>query len=326
MRRLLLPLSLLFVAAACGPRGDGDATRARGDGEAVAPAPRPFAAPPPSAAADALPAPKPPALTREATILEAGASDYSKVQVKQLGRRRSLVFLRDGGGELVQTTIEVHQADQLVLPYARAQASALLLQPSPGRVLVLGLGGGTLPRFFHRMIPDAAIDAVEIDPLVVRMAKEWFGVAGGPRLRIYTADALAFIAGDGDRYDLIYVDAFLEPNAAGVDNIGIPDGLRERAILEQLRGRLEPGGVAVFNLHFRSGYAEHAAAIAAVFPRRYMIKVEGSSQRHILAVADDGPLPSLEALAERAAILDGDGRFGLDFAALVGEMTILEDG
>ena len=85
-----------------------------------------------------------------------------------------------------------------------------------------------------------------------------------------------------------------------------------------------PGGVAVFNLHFRSGYAEHAAAIAEVFPRRYMIKVEGSSQRHILALADDGPGPSTEALAERAGILDADGRFGVDFAALVGEMAILD--
>jgi spermidine synthase len=174
------------------------------------------------------------------------------------------------------------------------------------------------------MIPDVAIDAVEIDPVVVRMAREWFGIVAGPRLRVHTVDALDFIDRDEGRYDLIYVDAFLEPNAAGVDNIGIPDGLRQRAILDKLRARLTAGGVAVFNLHFRSGYAEHAAAIAEVFPRRYMIKVKGSSQRHILAVANDGPAPSMEALAERAALLDADGRFGVDFTALVGEMSVLE--
>ncbi len=283
-----------------------------------------FAPPPPSQAKDALPSPRPPALTRELTVLEEARSDFSHVQVVQQGRRRSLVFLRERGGELVQTTIEVHHADRLSLAYAQAQAAALLLVPRPQRVLILGLGGGTLPRFFHRMIPGVEIDAVEIDPVVVRLAAHWFGIEAGPRLRVFTEDAIAFIAAAKGRYDLIYVDAFLEPNTAGVDNSGIPLALRKRAILEDLRAHLNAGGAAVFNLHFRSGYAEQAAAIAEVFGRRYIVKVKGSTQRHIIAFAESSPPLGAEELAKRAAILDRDGRFGVDFAALVAQISALD--
>lgn len=280
--------------------------------------------PPPTDERSALPAPQPPALTRELTILEASSSDFSDIEVHQLRRRRSLVFLRDDRSELVQTAIDVNEADRLILPYAQAQAAGLLFAPDPSRVLVLGLGGGTLPRFFHRTIGEVEIDAVEIDPRVVQMASKWFGIQAGPRMRVYTEDAIAFIERNSQRYDLIYVDTFLEPNADGADNSGIPLALRKRAILEGLRAGLSPAGAVLFNLHFRSGYAEQAAAIAEVFPRRYMVKVAGSTQRHIIGIADSVPELSVEELAERAAILDKDGRFGVDFSALVGKMSALE--
>ncbi len=197
-------------------------------------------------------------------------------------------------------------------------------EPAPLRVLVLGLGGGTLPRFFHRHLGEVEIDAVEIDAAVVQMAAKWFGVEPGPRMRIYTEDAIAFIERNHQKYDLIYVDTFLEPNAEGADNIGIPLGLRKRAILEGLQRGLSPAGVVLFNLHFRSGYAEQAAAIAEVFPRRYMVKVADSTQRHIVGLGESVPTLSGEELARRAALLDEDGRFGVDFGALVGQMSALE--
>lgn len=283
-----------------------------------------FSLPPPTDERSALPAPQPPALTREQTVLEGVSSDFSDIRVHQLRRRRSLVFLRDDKSELLQTAIDVNDADALILPYAQAQSVGLLFAPDPSRILVLGLGGGTLARFFHRTIGEVEIDAVEIDPVVVEMASKWFGIQAGPRMRIHTEDAIAYIERNHQKYDLIYVDAFLEPNADGADNSGIPRALRKRAILEGLRASLSPTGAVLFNLHFRSGYAEQAAAIAEVFPRRYMVKVAGSSQRHLIGVADSVPELSMDDLAERAALLDKDGRFGVDLSALVGQMSALE--
>jgi len=331
----------VLMLLACGPergsRAEGRPAEPIADPPAAplsepAPSPTPFAAPPATDARASLPAPIPPALTRERTLLEEARSDFSHVQIQQLGRRRSMIFRREDGSELTQTTIEVNHADSLALPYAKAQAAALLLVPHPRRVLVLGLGGGTLPRFFRRMIPDVTIDAVEIDPVVVELAARWFGIEAGPRMEVFTEDAIAFIDRSSptsrrahDRsYDLIYVDAFLEPNAEGADNSGIPLALRKQTILEGLRSRLAPAGAAVFNLHFRSGYAEQAAAIAAVFPRRYKVGIDSSTQRHIIALAGDPPALDAAQLASRAAVLDADGRFGVDFGALVGKVESLE--
>ncbi len=321
-----LCLGSLLATFACGSGGGGEdrAREVAREGAAAPEVVEAFRLPPPADAGSALPAPQPPALTREPTVLDEATSEYSRIRVTQDRRRRALVFVREDGSELLQTAIDVNRADALALPYAQAQATGLLFAPEPLRVLVLGLGGGTLPRFFHRTIGAAEIDAVEIDAAVVQMAAKWFGVEPGPRVRIYTEDAIAYIERNHQKYDLIYVDTFLEPNAEGADNIGIPLALRTRTILEGLRRGLSPAGVVLFNLHFRSGYAEQAAAIAEVFPRRYMVRVADSTQRHIIGLGESVPAVSAEQLAERAAILDEDGRFGVDFAALVGQMSALE--
>ena len=41
---------------------------------------------------------------------------------------------------------------------------ALLLNPDPHSILIIGLGGGTLPRTLEKLLPQADIDVVEIDP------------------------------------------------------------------------------------------------------------------------------------------------------------------
>src|SRR5690606_20162094 len=154
--------------------------------------------------------------------------------------------------------------------------------------------------FFHRFVPASKIDAVEIDGEVVRLAAEWFGVVPGPRLQVFTDDGVRFLAGDGDRYDLIVLDAFLDPGRPGTDSTGVPRELRGLGFLERVRGRLRPGGVAAFNIHFKSGYREHVDAIASVFPRVYVAKVRGFGQRIIYALADEGPAITGEELLARA--------------------------
>lgn len=49
---------------------------------------------------------------------------------------------------------------------------ALYLKPAPSKVLVIGLGGGTLPSALFRALPETDFDIVEIDPAVVRVAKK----------------------------------------------------------------------------------------------------------------------------------------------------------
>lgn len=78
------------------------------------------------------------------------------------------------------------------------------LRPDAKRMLQLGLGTGTLARSVQAH--GITVDAVELDPLVVSFAKQYFDWS--PNGAVYTEDARAFINRSDQKYDLIVHDTF----------------------------------------------------------------------------------------------------------------------
>lgn len=64
----------------------------------------------------------------------------------------------------------------------------------PLALLVVGLGGGSLPLFVHDHFPKSCIDAVEIDPSMLEVATQWFGFSQSDRMKVHIADGLDYIA------------------------------------------------------------------------------------------------------------------------------------
>jgi spermidine synthase len=88
-------------------------------------------------------------------------------------------------------------------------AAALLTEPR--EILILGMGAGTSVKQYLHFFPEAHIDAVEIDPEIIRIAKDrrYFGIKEGPRLKIFAEDARPFLRkARGKRYQMIEVDMF----------------------------------------------------------------------------------------------------------------------
>ncbi|WP_434427774.1 spermidine synthase [Nannocystis pusilla] len=309
-RSLARALALCLLSA-----GTGACNRPAADEPAPASAPAP-----PAATAQALPAPAPPARVRGRKVLAEATSPYSKIRVQQTGTKRTLGFIRKRGDEFVQTIVDLTDPDIPAHSYVETMNAPFMVVDDPRRLLVVGLGGGTMIRYLHSRVPAAQIDAVEIDPEVVRLAGEWFGVVPGPRLRIFTDDAVRFIAGEGESYDIIWLDAFLDPGAPGTDNSGVPEELRGLGFLRRVKARLNPGGVAAFNIHHLTGYDAHVNAIAEVFPHVEVVRRPGSSNWIVLALtADEAPTP--EALRSRAAALDALGTWKISFTELA-EVTL----
>src|SRR5204862_4390318 len=92
-----------------------------------------------------------------------------------------------------QSCVSLGEPAKLVFNYARMVMAALYLNPTPQRILILGLGGGTLPSAFQRLFPAAAIDAVEIDPAVVRVARKYFGFEEAPKTRVFEEDGRVLV-------------------------------------------------------------------------------------------------------------------------------------
>jgi spermidine synthase len=78
-------------------------------------------------------------------------------------------------------------------------------------MVVLGMGAGTSVLQFQHFYGDKIhIDAVEIDPWVVKVAKDkrYFGVEEGPSVTIHTRDARPYLRTCDKTYDLVEIDMY----------------------------------------------------------------------------------------------------------------------
>src|SRR5882762_6958155 len=173
------------------------------------------------------------------TVIHERASPYNTIIVTEdYSGLRTLLFERGGGR---QSVVKPGDPDHLELPYARVALAGLALCEEPRRILVVGLGGGSLPMFLRKHYPTAAIDVAEIDPGVVDVAKQFFGFREDELTRAHVGDGRQFIenARQAD-YDIIFLDAF------GARDV--PKHLTTREFLQITRRAIRPNGVVVGNV------------------------------------------------------------------------------
>jgi spermidine synthase len=95
------------------------------------------------------------------------------------------------------------------LEYARNMLAVLAFCPHAQSCLVLGLGGGSIPRMLLAARPGLEVDAVEIDPTVVELATRYFDIRAMPRFRIHLEDAADFVERCTSRYAIVAVDTYV---------------------------------------------------------------------------------------------------------------------
>lgn len=110
----------------------------------------------------------------------------------------------------------------------------------PERILVIGGGTFTLPTALAAALPEAAVDVVEIDPGLERIAKDYFGLADTERLHITYGDGRGYVERTRRKYDLIILDVFSE--------LSIPRPFLTIEFIQTLRNRLTNDGCAALNI------------------------------------------------------------------------------
>jgi spermidine synthase len=142
------------------------------------------------------------------------------------------------GGEAIQSSMRLSNPFALELDYTRCMTSFLLLHPRPRRALKIGLGGGSLVKFFWRQMPWLATRVVELDERVVRVAREQFCLPpDDARLRVEIGDGAEALA--PECCDLLVVDAFADEHP--------PAALVSRAFFDAAWLALQEPGVMVMN-------------------------------------------------------------------------------
>lgn len=228
------------------------------------------------------------------------------IQVVDDGPVRALHF----GSTARQSAILRGAPEILLLDYTRAMMTALLFVPEPASVLLLGLGGGSLAAFLLHHFPACRVEAIELRPAVVEVARDWFDLPVDRRLIVTLDDAGAYLARAPlpaePRHDLILLDAY--------DHAGMDDGVAALEALEGARERLAPGGVLVLNLWSAElGIYRHTTRLLRrLFDSRVLyLPVAGKGNVAVLALRDAPPRQTIKGLDERAQALEARYTLGL---------------
>lgn len=230
-------------------------------------------------------------------LIHQSRDEHGILEVVDNGYQYSLHF----GTEPRQSSMDRNDPYYLTLSYTRAMLAALLFQHTPRRILLIGLGGGSLAKFLWQHYPGCHIDAVELRPAVHDIARSFFRLPQDARLQVHLADARNFLqCADGtySDYDLILLDAFTADGVAQ-DTAGL-------MFFAACRERLSGSGVLAANL-----WAEDLlklenilADLSDTFDRRLLrLPVDGKGNVIALAVQHDKPRQVLLQLEDTAKAL-----------------------
>jgi spermidine synthase len=229
------------------------------------------------------------------------AGTYDRPFIVDSGVTRCLHFDLDS----VQSAMSLQDPYQLSLAYTRKMMTFLLFNSAPQRILLLGLGGGSLAKFCYHHLPSSAVTAVEINSDVIALRDEFSIPPDDRRFRVIRADAAAYVACAGRRKDVILADA--------CDRAGVSPQLEPLEFYHNAWRRLSARGLLVANLCSDSfSCAAHLTKIRAVFGDNHVVTLRVSPLGNVIAFALKGCLSEghWDRLDNEATALKR--RFGLD--------------
>ena len=212
--------------------------------------------------------------------------------------------VRESGGRVVMR-FDDGIADQSVYRADTALTGGewdmpLVVPPLLGRtlhsVLVIGNAGGTTARALAAEYPGIDIDAVELDPVVTQLARQYMGLDAIPHLHVITADGREYLETTAKRYDMIVVDAYRTEY--------IPFYLATQEFFSLMRAHLNPGGGIALNVERVPGNNQLVDAIAGTvateFPQAWVWPALHFNE---LVVGLDDAIPTRTDLAGRLTAL-----------------------
>ena len=111
------------------------------------------------------------------------------------------------GGEAIQSAMRIAEPFALALDYTRCMMAFLLFHPQPREALMIGLGGASLPKFFHRNLKKTRVRVVELDPRVVAAARMHFALPpDDARLCVEIGDGAQALS--PECCDVLVIDAY----------------------------------------------------------------------------------------------------------------------
>ena len=234
------------------------------------------------------------------------AREQGRVEVSEKDGVRTLHL----GGDTVQSAMLVNAPFDLKLAYTRAMLACLLFHKGPRGFLMVGLGGGSVPKWVYRNLPESRTTVVELNPEVVSVARGFFFVPqDDERFEVVVGDGVDHVAAHPGGCDVLMVDGYDEERH--VEALATPE------FYESCRASLKPGGMMVVNLwssekHFNT----YVQRIFDAFDGLVLtLQAEERANIIVLAFERSPNMPKWDDLRDRARELEK--LYGLEFLRFV---------
>jgi len=204
------------------------------------------------------------------------SGDFEIPVIQETALSKSLVFTDLD----IQSRMSLARPEELQFEYTRLMMAALLFNPHPQRVLMVGLGGGSLVKYCYKHFKHLHIRVVEINPHVIALRKTFLIPDDDARLRVVQMDAADFVADSSQTFDVIFLDGF--------DHQGLPEQLCSEKFYSDCRALLTPTGLMVANLPRFSTYLQiYIDRIASVFDApSVVVQAPGTTNSVLFAMKD----------------------------------------
>ena len=233
---------------------------------------------------------------------------YHRIRVEQDSEARYLYFDRT-----LQSAMNLNDPTSLRLQYPRFTSLGLTLKPDPEKILIIGLGGGSIAKKYNHEFPSIELDVAEIDPEVIQVAKKYFFFQEGKNVRVHAQDGRLFLMRAPKKYDIVLLDAYYAD--------AVPFHLTTREFFQIADSKLTSKGAVVINMIGsvtgpRSKIVRSMIkTLKGVFPQLYVFPTLGAdeasiwnSQNIIIVASKDPERVSIQEIVKRAESL-GRGLF-----------------
>ena len=218
------------------------------------------------------------------------------------------------GGEAIQSAMRIDDPFALALDYTRCMMAFLLFHPEPRRALMIGLGGGSLAKFFHRNLRRTSTRVVELDRDVVAAARQHFALPeDDARFRVEVGDGVEALS--PECCDVLMLDAF-------EDELHVPR-LASREFYDGAFLALgEPGALVVNFMNDDPKFDVTLQRLERAFGGA-VLAMPALYDPNILVFALKGAPPQVpwEVLKSKAQELEG--RYGLPFTRYVNRLRAM---
>jgi spermidine synthase len=211
--------------------------------------------------------------------------DLGLVDIAYREQRRRLAVVRprvyeDGDSVTLQFQIGEVQSQMLasdpnflVLSYTRTMMAFMLFNKEPKRIAMIGLGGGSMPKWCYHELPKTDITVIEINQMVISLREQFYIPADDDRFRVICGDGADYVADTTDLPEVLLVDGF--------DVHGQPPQLCTQKFYDDCYRALGSEGLLVVNLCSHMDQ-QMIARIRTSFDDRVLVVVPEDGENKII--------------------------------------------